>query len=623
MDGSGSARILLRLWLLAAGVVAIAVLYLAKVLFLPLAFAILFAFLLAPLVGRLERIHVPRTLAALAVILAFAALLCCAGWIFFTQLVAIANDLPTYRDNISQKMAAIHRPSNSAYGRAQRELERLSDQLGLANSAPAPSLHPGANPERKPLGATPDHPVQVKEVSRPTGRLDELGGVLEPMTTALLSVVFTFFVLLQREDLRNRLIRLSGDRHVTVITEAMVDANRRISRYFSLQVLVNSVYGSIIFAVLYMIGMPHSLLFGALAAMLRFVPYVGAPIAALLPTLLSLAVFQGWQKSLIIAGTFLCMEIITANYAEPRIYGRHTGLSSLAILVAAAFWTLLWGPVGLVLSVPLTVCLVVIGRHVPALEFLTVMLGDKASIPRWMCFYQRLLARDGREAGEILESALKDRSLEEVYDSVLIPALVKSEEDRQAGDLDESMAQYIQRRSRDYIEECRFREISGPEAREVETVTPETRSDGPKLKVMCVPVRDEMDELAALMAAQVMDGGNVHAFATPVRRIEGILAAAAEERPDIVFLSALPPFGLARSHRIYRALEVRDPQLRIMIGIWNYPEDPAEAASRISGKDHSRLCTRLTDAVAEVRSIAGARAAKQPDMREVAGESAA
>jgi predicted PurR-regulated permease PerM len=273
MDGSVSTRTLSRLWLLAAGTVAIAVLYLAKVLFLPLAFAILFGFLLGPLVGRLERIRFPRTVAALIVILAFAALLGCAGWILFSQLVGIANDLPTYRDNIEQKMAAIHQPSDSAYGRAQREVERLSNELGLANTTPPPNLHPETRPEQKLIGTTPEHPVQVKEVSRPTGRLDELGGVLAPLTTALLSVVFTFFVLLQREDLRNRLIRLSGDRNVTVITQAMDDASLRISRYFRLQLMVNAIYGSIITAVLYGIGLPHPLLFGALAMLFRFVPY--------------------------------------------------------------------------------------------------------------------------------------------------------------------------------------------------------------------------------------------------------------------------------------------------------------------------------------------------------------
>jgi predicted PurR-regulated permease PerM len=616
MNGSASARNLSRLWLLTAGVVAISVLYLAKILFLPLAFAFLFAFLLAPLVARLERLHLTRTLAAVLVILVFAALLTCVGWVFFTQLVAIANDLPTYRGNIAQKMASIHSPSNSAFSRAEQEVERLGDELGRSNSSPSNPTS-GLNPERKPLGTSPERPVQVREVSRGPARLDQLGGILEPVTTALLSVVFTFFVLLQREDLRNRVIHLTGERNVTSITQAMRDASARISRYFSLQLLVNAIYGALIAAVLYAIGMPHSLLFGTLAAILRFVPYIGWMGAAALPTVLSLAVFHGWQKSLIILGTFPVLEVVTGNYIEPHIYGKHTGLSALAILIAAAFWTLLWGPVGLVLSVPLTVCLVVIGRHMPALEFLTIMLGDQPTIPQWTRFYQRLLAHDSREAGEILESALRDMPLEQVYDRVLIPALVKSEEERQNSNIDESSVRFIRQASREFIDELGFRENYGAETHAL--ATPANRADQAAIKVVCVPVRDETDELAALMASQVIDGQSVHAIALPAGRIDEVLNAVSQEKPDVVLLSALPPFGLARSHRIYSNLRARNAKLRIMIGIWNYPDDPAEAAKKISGAEEGRVWTRLRDALAEVRLIAGAG----PDGNISQGESAA
>jgi predicted PurR-regulated permease PerM len=618
MNGSASTRILARLWLLSACVVAIAVLYVAKILFLPLAFAVLFAFLLAPLVARLERLHLPRTVAAVLVILAFAALLAFAGLSFFTQLVAIANDLPTYRGNIAQKMASINSPRNSAYSRAESEVEHLGEELGVASSSSSNST-PVLNSGKKPLGASPDRPIQVKEVSRSPARLDQLGGVLEPVTTALLSVVFTFFVLLQREDLRNRVLHLTGERNVTAFTRAMSDASARVSRYFSLQLLVNVLYGALIAGVLYAIGLPHSLLFGTLAAILRFVPYIGWMAAAALPTVLSLAVFHEWQNSLIILGTFLALEVVTGNYLEPRIYGKHTGLSALAILIAAAFWTLLWGPVGLVLSVPLTVCLVVIGRHMPALEFLSVMLGDQPAMPLWTCFYQRLLAHDGREAGEILESALRDMPLHEVYDSVLIPALVKSEEDRQDSGLDESTVRFIRHASREFIEELGTRENQVAEMLERESVMPANHPRLPAIKVLCVPVRDETDELAAIMAAQVLDGESVQATALAVRRIDEILNAVSEEQPSAVILCALPPFGLARSHRIYRNLRARDPRLRIMIGIWNYPDDPTDAAKKISNAEESRVWSRLADALTDVRQIASG----SPGSDAIADESAA
>ena len=609
MNGTSSAKTLSRLWFLLIGMVAITVLYLAKVLFLPLAFAILFAFLLSPVVSMLERLRMSRALASVLVIMGFAILLGTAGWMLFTQLVDVANDLPTYADNIENKMAAIHSPSDSAFSRAQREVEKLGEELGAVNTAQGPEQEPAAadgKGAKKPLGSTPQHPVQVREVARPTGRLDQLGGVLEPLTTAFLSVVFTFFVLLQREDLRNRLIRLSGDRNLTTMTQAMHDASRRISRYFSLQLAVNVVYGLTFATVLYFIHLPHALLFGTLAGLGRFVPFVGPPLAALVPTVLSLAVFHGWSKSLLIVGTFVVLEVITANFAEPRIYGRHTGLSALAILVAAAFWTLIWGPVGLILSVPLTVCLVVMGRHVPSLEFLTVMLGDKPAIPAWTCFYQRLLARDEREAGEILESSLKDRSLEEAYDEVLIPALVLSEDDRLHGDLEEGTVRYIRHTARELIDEVGFRENAEAERIAGEGLrTDDERVDEIKpLRVMCVPVRDEADELAACMLCQSLVGRHVTAFTAPVRRISEVLESVSAERPDIVFLSGLPPFGIGRSHRIYRNLRTRSPETRVMVGIWNYSGDADAVAQEIGGSDEVRVLTKLTEAVAEVRAMA-------------------
>ena len=608
MDGA-SARLIARIWFLTIAVVSIAVLYVAKVLFLPLAFAILFAFLLSPVVAVLERLRLSRALASAIVIAGFAALLGAAGWGLFTQLVAVANDLPTYRDNIEDKMAAIHSPSDSAFSRAQQELQKLSDQLGIANTNSVPEPQTSDKNAKKPLGSTPQHPIQVREVSRPTGRLDQLNGVLEPLTTGALSVVFTFFVLLQREDLRNRLIRLSGDRNLTVMTQAMHDASARISRYFSLQLAVNVGYGTVIAASLYLIGLPHAILFGTLAALCRFIPYIGAPFAALIPTVLSLAVFPGWTKGLLIVGVFTIAEIVTANYLEPRIYGRHTGLSALAILVAAGFWTLIWGPVGLILSVPLTVCLVVIGRHVPSLEFLTVMLGDKPAIPAWTCFYQRLLARDEREASEVLEKALADKPMEEAYDDVLIPALVLAEEDRLHGELEDGTEQFIRKAVRDLIEELAFRE-NGDADRASEDAA--LREQVRPLRVMCVPVRDEVDELAAMMLTQCLQEERVHAFASPARRMSDMLNAVAVEGPDVVFLAGVPPVGMARLQRLYRSLRGRNPNVRVMFAILRHPDDALHLAQEIGGGEEVGVFTKLTDAVAEARSMARGEAALEP-----------
>jgi predicted PurR-regulated permease PerM len=597
MDGTGTARILAKFWFLTVAGLAVAALYLAKVLFLPLAFAILFAFLLAPVVGLLERLRLPRALAAILVLVGFGSILAGAGWLIFTQLVAITNELPTYRDNITQKMDAIHTPSDSAIGRAQEEVELLSEELGLANASAAPAAQPPDRNARKPLGSTPERPVQVREVERPTGRLDQLSGVAEPVTTVFLTLVFTFFVILQREDLRNRLIRLSGEQNLSMMTHAMHDASARISRYFRLQLLVNLCFGGLVSIALYFIGLPHPLLFGAFAALSRFIPYFGALAAALLPTVLSLAVFQGWSHSIEILCIFLFLEVFTANFAEPHIYGRHTGLTSLAIMVAAAFWTLIWGPVGLVLSMPLTVCLVVIGRHVPSLEFLTVMLGDRPAIPPPTCFYQRLLARDEREAAAILESCRKSDTLENIYDKVLIPALLMSEKDRLQEDLADSIVSFIHQTTRDLIEELGFRE------RHAENNPEEAGSSqsAPPRKVLSVPLRDETDELGAIMLAQVLESDGVHAVALSPSRIEDLPGVLAAERPDLIYLSGMPPFAIARAHRLYRLLRARSPKTKIMLGFWSYEEDPSKAAEKFTGEEGFRIASTLAEAVSQVR----------------------
>jgi predicted PurR-regulated permease PerM len=604
MNGSGTARALSRLWLLAIAIIAITVLYLAKVLFLPLAFAILFAFLLAPLVASLERVRLPRTLAVIIVMVGFLAVLGSLGWVLFSQLIDVANALPTYRDNIAQKLNAIHSPSNSAFSRALAEVERLSDQLESAASTSSPLSPPiDGSESKKALGASPAHPVQVREVSHSSWRLEQLGGVFDPLAIALLTIVFTFFVLLQREDLRNRLIRLSGDRNLTVITQAMKDASRRISRYFALQLLVNVTYGAVIVTALHFIGLPHPLVFGGLAALCRFIPYIGWPFAAFVPTVLSLAVFHGWTKSLLIAGIFFCVEIVTANYAEPHIYGRHTGLSSLAILVAAAFWTLLWGPVGLILSVPLTVCLVVMGRHVRSLEFLTVMLGDRPKIPTWICFYQRLLARDEQEAAEILETSAKDKTLAEVYDALLVPALAMSEEDRLHRDLDESAIGFIRTTIREMIEELGFTDGQEEDNHFLPALSNQAESDS--IKVMCVPVHDETDELTALMLAQALNSRGIHALASPSGPVDKIVGSVVEEKPQAVVVSGLPPVGFARLNRLYRTLRARNPGIRIAIGIWNDSPSAIETAQKLAGGQEIRTVTTLTQAVAEVCLMLG------------------
>ncbi|MEO6829696.1 MAG: AI-2E family transporter [Acidobacteriaceae bacterium] len=594
-----------RLFALVAAVVVIAALYLAKIVLLPVALAVLFTFLLAPVVSRLERIHLPRVLAILLVICAFGSGIGIIGWTVAGQLIDVTNHLSDYRENIAEKVAVLHQSHNTKLAHAQHEVQHIGQQLGIADTS-----DPATRRNYRELGSSPEHPLDVHEVGKSRTPIDSLPTVLHPMAALLLVTVFTFFMLLQREDLRNRLIRITGRSHLHVMTQAMDEAGNRVSRYFQLQLLVNICYGSIIFAAMHFIGLPHAMLWGALAGLLRFIPYIGAPVAALLPTLLSMAVFTGWTHTLIVMAVFFCVEVVTANFLEPHLYGKQTGLSSLAILIAAVFWTLIWGPIGLILSVPLTVCLAVVGGHVPNLEFLKVLLGDQPVMRPEAHFYQRLLASDEREASDVLDAYLKDKPLEDLYDSVVIPALSLSEQDRHRNALDDATATFIIQTTRELVEELGVH--SGtlqeqtpaaenpiepqPQALAAEDKAPPPAPVTPR-NVLCLPVRDAADEIAAVMLAQLLERAGHFSQALPLESMDRMLAEIARTQPDLVYLSALPPYAMAHARRAYKKLRKQLPDLEIVIGLWAYSGDPLKAAREISTGEQDWIYTTLLQAV--------------------------
>lgn len=621
MARSNASRQVSYLLALVAAVIVVAVLYLAKTVVVPLALAILFTFLLAPLVTLLERVRFPRVIAIALVMCSFFALVGWIGWTVGNQLVEVTAHLPVYRTNIADKLAAFHKTStkDTAFTRAEKEVDRLGKELGISDTGTEPK-----NRERNPqLGTSSDHPVAVREV-QPTGRLDTLHGVLGDMVAFLLVVVFTFFMLLQREDLRNRIIRLTGRGHLNLMTQAMDEASRRVSRYFALQLLVNTCYGSIIFAALHFIGLPHALLFGALAGLLRFIPYIGAPIAGLLPTFFSMAVFHGWTRTFLIMALFFCMEVITANFIEPHLYGKQTGLSSLAILVAAVFWTLIWGPIGLILSVPLTVCLVVVGSHVPKFGFLKVLLGDEPVMRPEAHYYQRLLAGDEHEASRVLEGCLKDMSLTQLYDSVVIPAMELAEMDRHRDTLDEATVEFIYQTTQDligelgasYIEPVPSAEEHGGEgenesSERIEAVMPP--EPGLHINAVCIPVRDEADEVAGQMLAQLLSRAGHRAHTVTLMDMDRMLSEVSRAKPDIAYLSAVPPYAISHARGVYRRLRGEIPQLRIVIGFWQYSGDKLQAARHISRGEQDTLSTTLADAVSQADAPATTARAVAPE----------
>ena len=479
---------------LASMCIVVAALYFAQEVLIPLALAILFCFLLGPLVARLERWRVPRAPAVMVAVFACFAVVVALGWVVTAQVLNLAERLPDYETEIVQKVGRFkNRFAGDGDGLTQK-LEHAAKQIEQATTRPATqstqeaaASQPSGPPDpvkqivhdavgaaareianapprvAPPAGTTRTNPLWVFALPAPVSPIRTLGSylgvVLSPLGTLGLVIVFVIFILLQREDLRDRMIRLVGHGDLNITTQALDDAGTRISRYLLAQAVVNGTYGFAVAIGLLLIGhfvagrpFPSFVLWALLCAVLRFIPYIGPWIGAAFPIALSLT-FPGFSVFLWTAGMFVAIELLSNNLMEPWLYGTSTGMSTIAVLVSAVFWTWLWGAVGLLLATPLTVCLVVIGKYVPQMRFLDILLGDEPVLEPPERVYQRLLAMDQEEATELLRNYLKEGTLLEVYDDVLLPALALAEQDRHKGRLDEQRQEFIRRAMRDIIEE--------------------------------------------------------------------------------------------------------------------------------------------------------------------------
>jgi predicted PurR-regulated permease PerM len=432
-------------------ILTIAMLYFAREILIPIAIAVLVAFVLAPLAQLVERSHLGRVFSSVLVIFIAVAVVVILGWTVTKQLATVVEQVPDYQQNIWDKIDLLRGAPAQALGEAANTVNELKERLtsspqnGSLNSETS-NKRPGKQSAAKP-------PVQVMLVKTPSLPPDSLQNALHYLLGAALVFVFTLFLIIRREDVRNRLLSLVGTGHLHAATDAMDDAAARVSRYLRLQLVINTCYGLVIGIGLHFIGLPGALLWGVIAGILRFLPYLGPPLGGIGPVLLSLAIFPGWHASAFTLALYVCVELTVSQFVEPTLYGVRTGLSPLAVLVAAVFWTALWGPLGLVVSTPLTTCLLVLGRRVPRLAFLHKLLGDEPVLTPDAHFYQRMLATDSQEAREVLEANLQNHSLEEVYESVLIPALELAEQDRHNDALDEYTERFIYENTKELIEE--------------------------------------------------------------------------------------------------------------------------------------------------------------------------
>jgi predicted PurR-regulated permease PerM len=586
----------------------IAALYFAREILIPFAFALTLTFLLTPVVALLERLHAGRVVSVLMAVLASIAVLGGIGWIIANQLVDVANQLPLYRQNIQAKIAAFHIPITGQVGHAAESVKEIVGELAGPDTAPAAAPPPGRSRKQPTTPPTSTSPMPVRMVQSPTSGWEELrdlgAPVLAPLGRAGMVLIFTVFMLLKREDLRNRLLRLAGLGQLNLMTQALDDASRRVSRYLLMQFLVNAAFGTLFGFGLFLIGVPYAALWGAVAAILRIVPYVGTLVAATLPIALSLAAFDGWLRPLLVFLLVAVLELIVGNFVEPWLYGAQVGISSLALLVAAVFWTVLWGPAGLILATPLTVCVVVLGRYVPHLAFLHILLGDEPVLAPEAKIYQRLLAMDQLEAHTVVDEYLKGRPLVELYDSVLIPALSMAEQDRHKGAIDAAREEFLFLSINEMIAEFSEYQLAESASGEDSATLPDA-AEHLNARILCLPAHDRADELTAAMVAQILEQKGFAALSFPIvgSSLNELLASIEAGHGDVVCISALPPYAFAPARAMCKQIRERFPKLKVVVCVWGFGGDVHKAMARFERTQPDRLSTSLAEAVAHVQEL--------------------
>jgi predicted PurR-regulated permease PerM len=572
---------------LVTGVVVIAALYLWRAAFIPLALALLLSLLISRVAKSLELIGLPRVLAMLVVAVALCSLAGLIGWKAAEGFTDFTNQLPVYKKTLEQKIRALS-------GLRSSNLTKLSDaadelEKEILKAAPGSSTPNSPKLQIRP-GSSPTKPMAV-EVVQHTNTFESFQAILGPVGAAGLVAIFTIFILLGKEDLRNRFIHLASRGHLTVATQAADEAADRVQRYLMLQALVNSGYGVVVGTVLHLIGIPNAWLWGLAAGILRYLPYIGAPSSAFMPIVLSLAVFPGWEHTWMTIGFFLVLEVTVANFIEPMLYGSHVGLSPLAILVASVFWTLIWGFPGLILSTPLTVCLVVIGSYVPSLSFLKILLADEPAISSADLYYQRLVACDLNEARKVLEEYLEKKSLEELYSEVVIPALSLAEQDKQRDELDDATENFILQSTREFIEE-----LGDTSAQPQGDVLP-LNAGHQALNVLCLPARNEADAILALMLSQSFERKGLNAHAVPAGKPSEMLSSVSELRPDMTCISALPPFAVEHAKPLYQQLVSKAPDIHIAVCLWQAEGEAEKVAKRMKLREGDAMFFTLNGIV--------------------------
>jgi predicted PurR-regulated permease PerM len=575
----------LKPWLTFAGaVLVVVVLYWAQAVLVPIALAILLSFVLAPPVTWLER-WLGRVPAVLVVVSLVFAVLGLAGWGLIRQVNNLANDLPAYRVNIAAKIADVRGAGKGgAVEKLQETYEGIKTDLGK-DDVPA-----GRTPQRVLIAAAP--------VTSVPG-FAWLGPIMAPLGTAGLVIVLVIFMLLERRELRDRLIGVIGHGRLTVTTKAFDEAGTRVSKQLLMQSLVSVIYGVVAGAGLYFLGVPYALVWGMLGAALRFVPYVGPVIGAGAPILVSLAALPGWVDPLWVLGMFVVLELFTNLVLETVLYANTAGVSQVALLISVAFWTWLWGPLGLLMATPLTVCLIVLGKHVPGLSYIGTLMGDTAALAPDYGYYQRLLARDPSEAADLIDAHVKNQPWGTVYDALLLPALNYAERDRLENRLSAEEETAVIEATRELLTDAAdsIRRLQPAVAEPIDAALPPIPRE--PLRVLGYAANGAADELALEMLSQAISELPITIEINKTRLLAtDLVSLVRTQRVTVICIADLPPSPSSKSRYLIKRLRAALPELRIVIGRWS----PAALADDSTQALTDAGATLVSTTIAETRA---------------------
>jgi predicted PurR-regulated permease PerM len=567
VQASHSLRVLLAI------VITVAVLRYAQDVFVPLALAILMTFLLAPLVEKLQGLHLNRGVAVVVTVAFTMLILGGLMWVVFHQFADLMAQFPAYRRQFRTNLAELTGALRGGVSETTQAVEQIQREI----SRVAPASTELAN---VPKVVVVEPPLTTLQSLR-----NVIGPMLRPVSTLALVVVFVIFMLLRLPDLRDRVISLLGPKNLRVTTEALDEAAKKVSKYLVMQTLVNGFQGICTAAGLYFLGVPNAILWGALTMTLRFVPYVGIWVAAALPVALSFALFDHWTQPALVVALYLGLEVLSYLVLEPWLYGSRTGVSPIALLVAAAFWTWLWGPIGLLLAIPVTVCLVVIGKYIPQLAFLHVLLGDQPVLAPHERLYQRLLASNRDDADALVHQAVRTQSHTEVCDTVILPALQLAEDDYDRGALPDAKRLVVFEHLEQWVDEY-------VDQREVPRAPPGNPTSALfGVPILCVPAEDQADQISSKLLALLLLERGAKARSAPTGW-EG------EAKPAAVVISALPPDAVTAARRACKAVRQRWHDVPVFVGLWNATGDIDRARQRLESVGATQVCATFAECMA-------------------------